>query len=48
MQWRYEPRPGIRCVCTCAQAYLQETIMKYMDHKNLDEDVPFFKDKVRY
>ncbi len=26
---------------------MEESIMKPLDHRNLDKDVPFFKDKVR-
>ena len=27
---------------------MDESIMKKLDHRNLDKDVPYFKDKVRY
>ena len=27
---------------------LEESVMRPLDHRHLDKDVPYFKDKVRY
>ena len=39
------------CVCVCVSVsslfHVQESVMKQVDHKHLDKDVPFFKNHVR-
>ena len=35
------------CVCVSSLFHVQESVMKQVDHKHLDKDVPFFKNHVR-
>ena len=35
-------------ICSVHLFVFQEAIMSVLDHKNIDKDVPYFKDVVRY
>lgn len=34
--------------CIFLSIFFQESVMSVLDHKNIDKDVPYFKDVVRY
>ncbi|XP_050315772.1 6-pyruvoyl tetrahydrobiopterin synthase [Anthonomus grandis grandis] len=40
-----DPRTGMLMNLTVLKDYMEEAIMKPLDHKNIDKDVDYFKDK---
>lgn len=43
-----EPQTGMVMNIADLKDHMDHTIMKHLDHKNLDKDVPFFKNTVRW